>query len=532
MPADNLLMDIEGLKPFFEGDSFNAFQQQSTDVKTREKIGRSVLSNMTVDRGSEFDERMREIQYQPAYLYENERRRQFWAPLFTSEAYKGRKNALLRRGAEIVLDNVWTEIRRQYADIAPHIVNQHPIEFLMENTSTSNIASFVTVALAQARRLIPAMLFRSLFQVIPVTQPDVKVPFYKRKYDTTVVGGATADTEIHPYAGSNFDPYFAGARVYGEQVGEGDAIETDFDLDRHPTYDHVVYVDGVEQTLTTDYTIGDGTGAGGVDQILLVVAPADGAVIECTYDVRQESDAANKVTYTMELLDVTGEEMTLAHIWSLKSEQDAAAYYRLNMMAENPAMLSEELYQAFDAAVLTQVLNQAGGTQAIFDASGYLPGDTTSQARHFYDKKIYHKMIEASQSLFATHRQWPTYFVGGVGITTRLMKLEEFTAAPQAQAGLESNTRAQIQQRVLLGTIGDRWTVYQSPRLADTQGFFGWPAINPFRSNYVITIFMPFFITPRVWNQTLNLESGQAAQARVGRRMIDDTQFATMAVTT
>lgn len=524
------LLNLEGISSdLFESDEqFAAFQDQSTPVAVREKIAKTAFSNFTVQRGGELEERMRHMNYMPEYLFEKDQRRAYWQPFFQGDAFRGNKNALLRRATEVVYENTLAELQAQYGDQCPQLFTMHPAELLQENTLQTNITPFVTSSLRVVRRLVPQLLYKSLFNVVPVSQPDTKIPFEKRIYDETIVGGATSGDEIHPYSGSTWDPYYAGARVYGEAVGTGDGGTTVFDLGRGNAVEASleVYVDG---TLTS-VTFGDGTGTGGLDAITFAVAPTLGQVITANYDVTSEATAGKKIRLQMDLLNVSGEILKLTHIWSLEAEQDARAYYRLNMLARNPEMLSQEIYQTIDAVTMLQVLNEATGGTAVFDSAGYLPGDNTSTAQKDYERRLYESMVAVSQDLFETHRMWPTYFVCGVGIGERLMNLEQFTAAPQAGSGMESHSRMQIQQRVLLGTIGNRWKVYQNPKLPANQGFFGWPAASPFRSNYVVTMFIPFFITPRIWNSNIDFTSGQGAMCRMGRKMIDGSQFGTLTV--
>lgn len=64
-----------------------------------------------------------------------------------------------------------------------------------------------------------------------------------------------------------------------ELVGFGDGEETEFTLEYRPVSGLTVYVDGILQTLTTDYTVNTTTGI-----VSFVTAPADGAEIVAAYD--------------------------------------------------------------------------------------------------------------------------------------------------------------------------------------------------------------------------------------------------------
>lgn len=69
----------------------------------------------------------------------------------------------------------------------------------------------------------------------------------------------------------------------GEFVGVGNGLEDTFDIPGRSTSSQTVYVSGVAQTPTTDYTISYGTGDSGADQIEFVSAPAAGAAIKVDF---------------------------------------------------------------------------------------------------------------------------------------------------------------------------------------------------------------------------------------------------------
>lgn len=69
----------------------------------------------------------------------------------------------------------------------------------------------------------------------------------------------------------------------GEFVGVGNGSEDTFDIPGRSTSSQTVYVSGVAQTPTTDYTISYGTGDSSADQIVFVSAPAAGAVVKVDF---------------------------------------------------------------------------------------------------------------------------------------------------------------------------------------------------------------------------------------------------------
>jgi hypothetical protein len=68
---------------------------------------------------------------------------------------------------------------------------------------------------------------------------------------------------------------------FGKSEAEGDGVVLSYQLDNAPVFESTInaFVDGVLQTLTTDYTVDEATGL-----IHFVAPPADGAVIVVTYE--------------------------------------------------------------------------------------------------------------------------------------------------------------------------------------------------------------------------------------------------------
>lgn len=69
----------------------------------------------------------------------------------------------------------------------------------------------------------------------------------------------------------------------GLYCGTGDGTTEVFDIPGRSTSSQVIYKNGIEQTLTTDYTISSGTGSDGSDQVDFVTAPAAGDIISCDF---------------------------------------------------------------------------------------------------------------------------------------------------------------------------------------------------------------------------------------------------------
>ena len=66
-------------------------------------------------------------------------------------------------------------------------------------------------------------------------------------------------------------------------IGAGDGSTEIFDIPGKSTSSQVIYVDGVTQTLTTDYVILTGGGSGSADRVDFVTAPSLAQSISCDF---------------------------------------------------------------------------------------------------------------------------------------------------------------------------------------------------------------------------------------------------------
>ena len=69
----------------------------------------------------------------------------------------------------------------------------------------------------------------------------------------------------------------------GLYIDTADGSTTTYDIPGRSTSSQSIYLDGVAQTLTTDYTISTGTGLESADQVAFVSAPAAGDIITCDF---------------------------------------------------------------------------------------------------------------------------------------------------------------------------------------------------------------------------------------------------------
>jgi uncharacterized protein (TIGR02217 family) len=93
----------------------------------------------------------------------------------------------------------------------------------------------------------------------------------------------------------------------GLYVGTGDGSTEVFDLPGKSTSSQTIYVDGVEQTVTTDYVILTGGGDGNADRVDFVTPPSEGQVVTCDFTgylrcrMRFEEDEMDRTLFSVAL---------------------------------------------------------------------------------------------------------------------------------------------------------------------------------------------------------------------------------------
>jgi len=107
----------------------------------------------------------------------------------------------------------------------------------------------------------------------------------------------------------------------GEYVATADGAEDTFDIPGRGTYAQEIYVDGVQQTVTTDYTILAGGGDADSDRVQFVSAPSAGGIVTADFTgylrmlVRFARDAMSKELFVRALYR-TGLEMKGVRPWT------------------------------------------------------------------------------------------------------------------------------------------------------------------------------------------------------------------------
>ena len=129
-------------------------------------------------------------------------------------------------------------------------------------------------------------------------------------------------------------------RYYNDRVGTGDASTVEFTLDNTPLGAITLYVDGVEQTLTTDYTISGAT-------ITFDSAPGDDTMISANYRIRLSDyleqlsigrltrEATWALDYMYEIIYTAGYAATRAATQALVPDAVAAVLMMVAYLYEN-----------------------------------------------------------------------------------------------------------------------------------------------------------------------------------------------------
>lgn len=389
---------------------------------------------------------------------------------------------------------------------------------LCEAMTTANVATFAKFSIGLFTALMPELFMQSLVAIQPSEVPSPKAFALRRKYGTTVVGGATVGDRLDDP--SEHDTWYGGSPRF-EAVGTGDGFTTNFDLDRAGTKNHKVYVAGVLQTLTTDYVIGVGAGGGGVDRIEFTGAPAGAAAITCIYDNYAESGVANQIDVSIEEITTYAAVIALRAAWTVLSDRSAMAYHGVSLFELITPALIDEIYAEIDSYILHFLLRNATGGNTNFDTTGYLVGDATTTNRLDYEKKLIDALNTQAQAQYDLTGVRPNYVVAGSNVTLRLLNLARdhwLNFIPAA----DPNALIQMQHRVYLGNIAGQFDLWQSRTVNDNTALLGWQGPDPVRAACVFMPFLPIHDTGVIQDPSINFNQHRGMLSQNSICMVND----------
>lgn len=400
---------------------------------------------------------------------------------------------------------------------------------LVEAMTTANVASFAKFSIGLFAALVPEIFMQSLVAVQASDVPNPKAFAIRRAYGTSVVGGATVGDRLDDP--TQHDTWYGGLPTFeltGTALG---APTVNYDLDRAGTKNHQVFLNGVRQTLTTDYVVGVGAGAGGVDQLQFVVAPALGVIITCIYDNYAEGDAAKQIDVSIAEITTYPALIALRSAWSLLADRSSMAYHGVSLFELITPALIDEMYAEIDTYILHFLLRNASGGNTNFNTIGFLPGDTATGDRMAYEKRLIDAINTQSQAQYALSGTRPNYIVAGSNVTLRLLNLAREHWLNFTPVG-DPNALIQMQHRVLLGQIAGQYELWQSRTMNANQCLLGWQGPDAVRAGCIFMPFLPIHDTGVIQDPTVNFNNHRGMLSQNSIAMVNEgKEYGTVTLT-
>lgn len=491
-----------------------------------------------------------EVMSQVPWMMENEARAQKWSILtgYQSAVKPGQvqeeHGVHARLGLEMMLENhvAWLSSHQGLSHMGKRLLRMKP-EDIQEAIDTANVEPFVTFSMPIIRRLYPALYAQSLVTVWPTPIPEAKIFYLNFQYGNTKVP-TTANDRIDLLA--NIDRAYAGwGHNFNEFAGDGSttaftlasgSVKTTSTAGAYSSAAARVWVDGVEQTHTTDFTV-DNAGAGGLGRIVFSVAPANGTVIVARYSTYEEGDTPRDIDMDMTSDSIKASDMALRTGWSVQSEQDMLAYHGLSVEGELTGALSLELLGEVDLNILHMLLHwtsMSGSGNVNWDSSGYLPGDQSTLERRAYDATLGDAIDQADDLIWAgtKGRARSSFMVCGTAAAQRLRKINSFKAFTGGDgSGVLANNTASLERRAAIGTLDGSKTVFKDPRFPTNKILLGYKGTTPFHMGAVWAPYRLFFFTPRLPDPNANFQFKKGVLSRAAQKVITPEMYATVTIT-
>lgn len=484
-----------------------------------------------------------QLQGKVPWMTHNEGRAQKWAALtgYESEKKPGalseEHGEFCRMGMEIMFENTveWLAQEDRLAHIGVQRMARMMPDELQEAIDSTAISPFAKYALPLVRRLYPVLWAQSLVTVWPTPLPDPKVFFLDFQYGTAktpTTAGLRNDLL------SNIDRTYGGfGNVYENHAGTGAATTFDLETAEVVSASVAVWFDGVEQT--SGFSISAGSGAGGVDQLSFTAAPGSGVQILVRYGTYAEGDTPRDIDMAMSNRNLAAKDIALRVGWNVQSAQDALAYHGLSVEKELTGAMSSEMAGEIDLNILMLLFKRAdhdGAGTVSWSMTGYLAGDTTTEARRAYFESLGDAVREADDLIYSSSkgRANSTYLVCGTTAAQWLMKINSFSAVTgQVAPGVGGATPAggEFQRRVKLGSIDTTRTVYKDPRVPASEILLGFKHPNPIFMGAVYSPYRMFYTTPALHDPTANFRMKKGVLSRAALDVIKSNFFAKVKLT-
>jgi hypothetical protein len=436
----------------------------------------------------------------PSFLHENEARRNKWAHLTEGlDDYK-------RLSLETLFENT-----QQW--------------MINETTDTGNIGTFTTYAFPMIRRVMPDLFANELVSVQPIPMPTAMIFYIDFEYGSALnlaespvlSGGERVDLK------ANFHPLYSGGAVRGDLVGLGDAYEDTFQTVYRPfvANSELVYVDGVLQSPSVDYTATEATGtivfeAGSI--------PADGAAVTVDYQVAPvEGGNPREIDLRISSDSVYAETKRLKAQWTIEAQQDLMAYHGLDAENELMGVVASTVRREIDQLILGDLRTAASLPTGAGNVSwSSTIGGSFNGSQREWNATLYDAIIDANALIYNKRMVNATWIVAGSAACTRLEKLEGFTEVHRDWAvsgmGLER-----------FGVLKNRFNVYKDPWAAADSMLVGYKGSSMFETGYIYAPYQPLYTSPVIIDPN-DFTPRRGIMSRFARKLVDPSFYATVTI--
>jgi hypothetical protein len=448
-----------------------------------------------------------------------------------------------RIGLELLLERHVNELASHTGlGLGRRALSMSPKE-LREAVTTSAVEPFVKVALPLIRRLYIQLYARSLCTVWPMTTPEAKIFYIDHRYASTkypTTANDRLDQAVDPnYSGWGESPEsFTGDGVTTTFVVETTAVKTTASAGAFSSSRVRVFVNGVEKTHTTDFTVDNG-GANGRGRVIFGVAPALNAKIKVMYATYAEGDTPRELDMKMTSETLTATDMTLRFLFTEQSRQDFGAYHNGDLEQEMVDAASNQLDREIDRQLVRMMLVEAamnGAGNVNWSTAGYLAGDIDTASRLAYEATLGQAIIKADQMIWkATNgNARANWLIAGSDAAERLRLISGFRQLDSSvdRGGIGVSNTATLEKRILFGTVNSGTTqVYMDPFMPASKILLGYKADNPM---YMAAVFAPYSLltwTPTMPDPSANFQYSKGVLSRAGKKCINAKAFATVTLT-
>jgi hypothetical protein len=374
-----------------------------------------------------------------------------------------------------------------------HLYDSRPRMLFEDTTLTSpGIASLETMIYPIITATYPNTIAPELVSMQPLNGMSGVIHAMQFVYDSDK-GRSRKGTNVF----DNPDEFYPSEEVPEDGIGTGDGATTLFTatlswvpirlLSFKVTDGSVTYRDDGLGVIRDSGGVSRGTinYASGAISVTFAVAPANGNAITCTYEYDSEgSDKLGSMAILVSAFTVTARSFKLRGRMSMEASSSLRRQYGMDADLEIATAMTEELKFSRDRRVVNDLLRAAGAVQVTWNKN---PPNGVDYNAH---KQALLDAFETAGGLihYATRRAMGTWILAGIDAATVIRTLPQFTGS-----GITSVVGASR-----IGTISNRWTVYQDPYMPRDAFLVGHKGTTFLETGYVLADYIPLMLTPSI----------------------------------